>query len=178
MTFSPIPLIQQNVRTVGQISSHANREMKLAVITIFTLYVDKPWDAPAVDRFAQCSVKLFQQQVLRHSARVDWHQCAELGKEFINPPFCLLNQVLKVMESQKSYAAVILTAWKVQISFQTQQLSVAPPLRIPKSISLCTSIGVWPLETCRHNCLENIWQGTWLMPVIGQCSHWHDFGFV
>jgi hypothetical protein len=118
-------------------------------------YLEKLWGPHTIDRFATMSNTLLPVYNSRfadpHTSGVDAlaQQNWANHNNFVNSPFRLIAQVLKVVESQKAQATVIAPWWPAQPWFQKlKQLAICPPLKLPK-IGLTRGRVMMP-EACKN----------------------------
>ncbi len=81
-------------------------------------------------------------------AQQDWAE----HNNYVNPPFCLIPRILDTISAQRATATIIAPWWPGQPWLQRlQQLSVTPPIRIPKSTNTlqCTAATAEPLRNPR-----------------------------
>ena len=101
--------------------------------------IDKMWGPHTVDRFAAWHNRQLPEYNSLHwdpetsavdAMAQDWHH----HNNFVNPPFCMLSQVLKLIETQQVQAIVIAPWWPAQPWFRKLlQLSVTQPLLLPRN---------------------------------------------
>lgn len=119
-------------------------------------YLDTLFGKHTVDRFANC----VNTQLPRFNSRY-WEPLSEgvdalaqdnWGSEnnYVNAPFCLIPRVLDIVQVQQAYATIIAPIWKAQPWFKRlQQMSIAPPLRVPNKPQIFRAMGPVP-EPCRN----------------------------
>ena len=119
------------------------------------LYLNRMWGPHTIDRFATLTNTQLPSYNSRYAdpcssgidalAQKDWAK----HNNFVNPPFRMIPQVLRVIEAQGAKATLIAPWWPAQPWFQKlKQLSIRPPLRLPK-MGLTQGHRIMP-EACKN----------------------------
>lgn len=104
--------------------------------------LDQMWGPHTIDRFADLTHHVCPRYNSLFSdpytsgidalAQTDW----SIENNFVNPPFCLIGQVLRVIIQQKAKATIIAPVWRAQPWFPIlQRLSGHSFFGLPKSVS-------------------------------------------
>ena len=120
-------------------------------------YIDKVFGPHSIDRFA--SINTYQCDAfnsrfldplssgLNALEQTDWHQ----HNNFVNPPFRLLPDILRLIIRQKAVATVIAPYWPAMPWFRTiQRLSTSHPIKLPQPKLICFPIQNTTPEPCRN----------------------------
>ena len=120
-------------------------------------YIDKKFGKHTIDRFA--SLNTFQ--VEKYNSRFldplssgfnaleqnDWHQ----HNNYVNPPFRLLPDILRLIIRQKAKATVIAPWWPAMTWFKTlEKLSTTHPIKLPQPSLICFPVQNTTPEPCRN----------------------------
>lgn len=130
----------------GVLNVEADRLSRLESTYSWTMHpaifrmVDKLWGPHTVDRFADVNnhlLPIYNSQFFDpKTSGVDALAQQNWGSEnnFVNPPFALIPQVLKVISAQKAQATIIAPMWKSKLWMNTLvSLSDQAPLKLPAS---------------------------------------------
>jgi ribonuclease HI len=102
--------------------------------------LDVMWGPHTIDRFASLTTTHLARYNSRYCdpnsvgvdalAQKDWHT----NNNYVNPPFRLIPEVLKVAKEQKALVTIIAPWWPAQPWFQElRRLSIRPPVRLPNT---------------------------------------------
>lgn len=114
-------------------------------------YLERLWGAHTIDRCA--SMTLRQLPVYNslyfdpETSGVDCLAQQDWGSHnnFINPPMCIIPQILTVMTQQKATGTLIAPMWKSKAWYPTlRKMLVCPPIKIPNSYRAFISLGPIP----------------------------------
>lgn len=121
-------------------------------------YLNVLWGPHTIDRFATMAttkcIKYNSRFLDPASMGVDALLQEDWGQEnnYVNPPIRLLDQVLDIICQQQATATVIAPEWKAQWFYQRlKQLSVAPPIKLPKAKLFCTQMGIQTPEPLKNH---------------------------
>lgn len=120
-------------------------------------YLDAVWGPHTCDRFAS---HLTHQIPKYNSIHADPHTCGidalaqmDWDKEnnFLNPPIRLMNRVIQKILSQKAEATIIAPEWTaMQWCRKLRDLSISPPIKLPKAQLFCLPLGMEVPEPFRN----------------------------
>ena len=115
------------------------------------MYLDSLWGPHTIDRFASylnCQLPVYNSRFADpHSSGIDALAQTNWGQHnnYVNPPFCLLQQVLDVICHQQAVATVIAPYWRAQPYLaRLKHLSIRPPILLPATPHLFQRMGVLP----------------------------------
>ena len=118
-------------------------------------YIDQLWGPHTIDRFASMvntQLPVYNSRFADpFSSGVDALAQSNWAahNNFVNPPFRLIPRILHLIEQQGGHMTLIAPWWEAQPWFRKlKQLSVRPPLRLPKSG--LTRKGALMPEACRN----------------------------
>lgn len=114
-------------------------------------YLDLLWGPHTIDRCASMTNRQLpvynslyfdpQTHGVDCLTQKDWQD----HNNFVNPPFCIIPQILRVIQEQKAEATIIAPYWKSKMWLQTlKRLSISPPIRLKHLNRACLDFGVRP----------------------------------
>ena len=121
-------------------------------------YLNVLWGPHTIDRFATMATT----KCISYNSRfldpasmgVDALLQGDWGTEnnYVNPPIRLIDQVLDIVCQQQATATIIAPAWKAQWFYQRlKNLSITPPIKLPKAKLFCTQMGLQTPEPLRNH---------------------------
>lgn len=114
-------------------------------------YLDRLWGPHSIDRCASMSNHQIQPYNSWYldplSSGVDCLAQKDWGhhNNFVNPPFCMIGKILKVIKEQNAEATIIAPAWRSRMWVHTlREMSMCAPIRLKMSRRMFLSQGVVP----------------------------------